>query len=111
MLLMKLELVAAAVAGGGPLSKFNGTIKGASGAKSGIETLLGTVLTGVRLVGAGLAICILSYVGIKYMLASAGERAELKNYMLRYVIGAVILISATFIVTELIKLAQSITGT
>ncbi len=96
---------------GGPLSKFNGKIKGASGAKSGIETLLGTVLTGVRLVGAGLAICILSYVGIKYMLASAGERAELKNYMLRYVIGAVILLSATFIVTELIKLAQSITGT
>ena len=45
------------------------------------------------------------------MLASASERAELKNYMLRYVIGAVILLSATFIVTELIKLAQSITGT
>ena len=111
MLLTYLELVAVAVAGGGPLSKFNGTIKCASGAKSGIETLLGTVLTGVRLVGAGLAICILSYVGIKYMLASAGERAELKNYMLRYVIGAVILISGTFIVTELIKLAQSITGT
>ena len=99
------------MAGGGPLSKFNGKITGASGAKSGIETLLGTVLTGIRFVGAGIAICILSYVGIKYMLASASERAEIKNYMIKYVIGAIILFSATYIVTELVKIAQQITKT
>ena len=93
-----------------PLDDFDGTITGADDAKSGIQTLLGTVLTGIRLVGAGIAICILSYVGIKYMISSASERAELKNYMIKYVIGAVLLISATFIVTQMVTIAQEITG-
>jgi len=105
-----MTLVTTGIVYASPLDDFDGTITGADGAKSGVETLLGTVLTGVRMVGAGMAICILSYVGIKYMLASASERAELKNYLIKYVIGAVLLISATFIVTQLVEIAQDITG-
>ena len=111
LVLIVISLIVCGRVYGSPLSGFDGTIKGGSEARKGITTLLGTVLTGIRIAGSGIAIIILSYVGIKYMLASASERAEIKNYMIKYVIGAIILFSATYIVTELVKIAQQITKT
>ena len=44
--------------------------------------------------GYAIAIGMLVYIGIKYIMASANEKADLKNALIKYVIGAVIIVFA-----------------
>lgn len=82
--------------GGGdsPLSQFNGTIKSDKG-KSAITNILSASLQVIRIAGSGIAIIIIIVIGIKYAIASAGERADIKKYAITYVIGALILFGAS----------------
>lgn len=64
-----------------------------------IKTTLGVVLDVVRMVGIGIALIILIMIGIKVMLASPSERANIKQYAINYLIGACILIGASGILT------------
>ena len=59
-----------------------------------VEGILGLFQT----MGIGVACGMIFYLGIKYTMASANEKADLKNSSIKYVIGAVILfsLSATF---------------
>lgn len=72
---------------------------GASGAdlpgKDTVTNIISSVLAVIRTIGAGVAVAILMVIGCKYMLASAGERAEIKKYAVHYVIGAVVLFAAS----------------
>lgn len=90
------------------ISVFGATVKDAfsanntsdvSGAITATHEILGMVLDIIRIVGIGIAIIILTYIGIKFMLASPSERANIKQYSINYVIGAFILIGATGILT------------
>ena len=63
-----------------------------------VRNLLRSVLKIVRTVGIGIAIIILTVIGIKYMISSAGDRADLKKNSVPYVIGAIIVLSASGIV-------------
>lgn len=76
---------------------------GASGdGLEGVDTvtsIIGIVLTVVRTVGMGVAIIILIVIGCKYMIASSGERAEIKKYAIHYVIGAIVLFAASGLIT------------
>ena len=54
-----------------------------------ISQLLGLLQS----VGVAVAMGMLLYVGIKYVMSAANEKAELKNSSIRYLIGAVILFS------------------
>ncbi len=60
-----------------------------------ITTLLGII----QWVGYIIAIGMLVYVGVKYVTASANEKADLKNAMVKYVVGALLIAGATTIVT------------
>lgn len=64
-----------------------------------VKSILSTVLAIVRTVGAGVAVLILMVIGCKYMLASAGERAEIKKYAIHYVVGAVVLFASSAIIS------------
>lgn len=64
-------------------------------AKNTTVNILGTVLSVIRTVGAAVAICILMVIGCKYIIASAGDRADIKKYALNYVIGAIVLFGAS----------------
>lgn len=59
------------------------------------RTALETVLAVTRVVATGIAIIMLSILGIKYIIASAGERAEIKKQAVVYVVGAVIMFAAS----------------
>lgn len=61
--------------------------------KSVIETFIGLF----TYVGSGLSVIVLIILGIKYMFGSVEEKAEYKKSLLPYVIGAVILFSASSI--------------
>lgn len=89
-------------------SMFNGDTSKVSGAVSATQTVLGTILDVTRLVGIGVAVIILSYLGIKFMLASPSERANIKQYSMNFVIGAFILIGGVGILTIVKKFAVKI---
>ena len=64
-----------------------------------VKTIVGTILDVVRMVGIGIALIILIYIGIKIMAAAPSEKAAIKQYSINYVIGAGILIGASGILT------------
>lgn len=76
-------------------SKFSG--KDASGIEgsAAITKIISAVLSVVRTAGAAVAIIILMTIAAKYIMASAGDRADIKKYAVNYVIGAIILFGAS----------------
>lgn len=74
-----------------------GNFKGKSPTEgvSQIRKVLAGVLLIIRIAGAGIAIIILISLGAKYMLASAGEKADIKKHATTYVIGAVVMMAAS----------------
>lgn len=67
--------------------------------KKPIQQIIGTVLNVVRIVGSTVSIVVLLVIATKYIIASAGERADIKKYSINYVIGAIIFLSATGILS------------
>ena len=88
---------------------FNGTITGdkAKNSSTKIQDLLLEILTAVRIAGMAIALIILVVIGIKIMMASPSEKANIKQYSMNYVIGAFILIGATTILTIVQNVAKS----
>ena len=79
---------------------FDGKIAGeAQGVKTNIEQVLSAILEAVRIAGIAIALIILIVIGIKIMMAAPGERANIKQYAMNYVIGAFIMVVAVGILT------------
>ena len=62
----------------------------------------------VQVVGVGIAIIMLILIGMKYVLASADEKANLKGQLVIYVIGALLLFAGTTLFTIVVQTAQEI---
>lgn len=67
--------------------------------KSTSQSILKSVISVTRIVAAAVAIVILMIIACKYILASAGDRADIKKYAVNYVIGAIILFGASGILS------------
>lgn len=83
---------------------FNGTANPTG--TTAITKIISAVLGVVRTVGAAVAIIMLMTIAAKYIMASAGDRADIKKYAVNYVIGAIILFGTTGIlgiVQEFVK--------
>lgn len=77
-------------------SSISGSFTGELGAVSDdavnpIIKILSAILFVVRTVGVAVATVILIVIACKYMIASAGDRADIKKYAVSYVIGAIIM--------------------
>lgn len=70
--------------------------------------ILGMILDIVRTIGIGIALIILTYIGIKFMMASPSERANIKQYSMNFIIGAFILVGGVGILTIIKKYAIKI---
>ncbi len=66
-------------------------------APSGAGNTAGTIIGAMQWFGYAIAIGMLVFIGIKYVMASANEKADLKNALIRYVIGAVLIVFAVTI--------------
>ena len=82
----------------------------AGGVQDGVSTdsitnITKTVLVAIRYTGSGIALIMLTYAFIKYMLSAASERAEIKKNLIPFVVGAVVLFAASNIVTMLQEVA------
>lgn len=58
-----------------------------------IDVVIGTI----KWIGYAIAVGMLVYIGIKYVMASANEKADLKNALIKYVAGAIIIVFAVTI--------------
>lgn len=74
-----------------------GGIPSISPYSGGATTLASKVLGFVQFVAYAIALGMLIYVGIKYVMASANEKADLKSALVKYVIGAIIIAGASTI--------------
>lgn len=78
-------------------SKYKGsTGDDLQGADSVKNTIAG-ILDAVRIASAGVAIIMLTILGAKYMLSSPNDRAEIKKGATVYIVGAVVMMSASFL--------------
>lgn len=66
-------------------------------APDGAGDTAGTIIGVMQWFGYAIAIGMLVFIGIKYVMASANEKADLKNSLIKYVIGAVLIVFAVTI--------------
>lgn len=82
------------------IKSFSGDIpENAEDGKNVIVKIISTSLNVVRTVGIAIAVVMLMTVACKYIMASAGDKADIKKYAINYVIGALVLFGASGIVT------------
>lgn len=75
-------------------------------AKKIINVIIGTI----QVVGVFVAVAFLIFIGIKYMVASPGEKADIKKHLVAYVVGAVVMFGAAGILEIIEKFALSATA-
>lgn len=84
-------------------SLYSGDVSQVTDAKTATIDIISAILNTIRVASAGIAVVILIVLACKYMMASAGDRADIKKYAVNYIIGAFIMFGATTI-TSIIKL-------
>lgn len=62
---------------------------------SKVNTVTGTVITSIRVIGVAVAIVMLLTVAMKYMTAAPGDKADIKKSAIQYVVGAIVLFAVT----------------
>lgn len=85
---------------------FSTDTTGNTGIKEGTNLAAGIVnnaIAIVQIIGLGIAIIMLFSLGMKYMVGSVEDKAEVKKHAMVYVIGAVIFFAATAIL-EIIQM-------
>ena len=82
----------AADSGLGDLNKYGG---GSGGSSTALEDKAENVLGIIQVIGVVVSVIMLIVIGIKYMLGSIEERAQYKETLKPYLIGAFLLFSGT----------------
>jgi hypothetical protein len=79
-------------------SNFSGSTGTSLQGGQSVKKIIGGILDAVRIASAGIAIIMLSVLAVKYMVSSPNERADIKNGAILYVIGAIVMMAASYIV-------------
>lgn len=69
--------------------------KDSSGTAKSVNNIVGSVLTICQVAGSGIAVIMLIVLAIKYLSAAPSDKAQIKNSAVIYIVGAVILFSAS----------------
>lgn len=77
---------------------------------SKLTTVGSTVLGYIQVIGTFIAVGVLMFLGIRYMTASANEKADIKKSIIPYIIGAVVLLAAVNIVALIPKISEALFG-
>lgn len=87
----------------------NGLIanKAATGT-SEVQSVGQNIMGVIQVIGVVIAVIILMILGIKYMMGSAEEKAEYKKTMIPYIVGAILIFSASTIANVIYTFAEGI---
>lgn len=75
-------------------------------APAGAEATANTIIGVIKWIGYAIAVGMLVYVGIKYIMASANDKAEIKNALIKYVLGAILIAGAPTIAEWVFAIMQ-----
>ena len=70
--------------------------------------VIGLIAGVVQVAGTIISVAVLMVIGIRYMISSAEEKAEYKERLFPYFVGAVILFAASNLVNALYKFGQGL---
>lgn len=79
---------------------------GVSALNKSATNITGSILSVVKYVATGIALIMIVIIAAKYMLASAGDRADIKKHAVAYVTGALILFGSAAIVEIIQQFAE-----
>ena len=74
----------------------------------GIGKVINTIIGLLQVAGTGISLIVITMLGIKYIMASAGEKAEIKKQAIPIVVGCVLLFGAVNIMAAVEDMAQKI---
>lgn len=80
---------------------------GVSALNKSATNITGSILSVVKYVATGIALIMIVVIAAKYMLASAGDRADIKKHAVAYVTGALILFGSAAIVEIIQQFADA----
>ena len=69
------------------------------------------VIGAIQVTGVGIAVLMLLYIAIKYLMAAPSEKADVKKTAVSYTIGATILFAAMAILELIQKVMTDLSGT
>ncbi len=72
----------------------------------GINKIIGLL----QIVGTGISIIVVSILGIKYMLASPGEKADVKKNIMPIIIGCILVFGGVNVVAIIAKFSTGVFG-
>lgn len=72
------------------------------------ENVIGSIIYIMQIISVGVATIMLIVLGMKYIMSSIDERAEIKKHATVYVIGAIIIFGANGIVAIIRKFSKNI---
>lgn len=104
LLIFFIFYISNAVCGAEYLSTFD-SASGNTAANRATQNIMGTGIQVIKTVGVGVAIIMLSYIGIKYMIAAPSERADLKKSLAIYVVGAILVLGTTGVLQVVFQFA------
>ena len=72
-----------------------------AGADSGIASSIKDVIGMLQVAGTGIALVVITMLGIKYMLAAPSEKADVKKQIMPILIGCILIFGAITIVSAI----------
>ena len=69
--------------------------------QNGIGKILNVVIGLLQIIGSGVSLIVITMLGIKYLVSSVGEKAEIKQKAVPIVIGCVLLFGAVNLIAAL----------
>lgn len=81
--------------------------KDSSGTAKSVNNIVGSILTICQVAGSGIAVIMIIVLAIKYMSAAPSDKAEVKKSATIYIIGAVVLFSASGILGIIRRFAKT----
>lgn len=99
-----------AISGSDLTKKFNGeTAIDTSEGEELVQDVIDVILSVVRIVAIGIAVIMITVLGIKYIAAAPSEKANIKNQLITFTVGAVVVIGTTSILTMIKNAVDEIT--
>lgn len=81
-----------------------------SGAASKITSKVGTFVNIIAYFGYAVALGMLAYIAMKYMMSAASDRANMKQGAINYLIGAFLIAGASTIATAVVSIVAGSKG-
>ena len=83
------------------------TISGNEQADTIAKNAMGTAINIIRIASTGVAIVMLSYMAIKYIMAAPSEKAEFKKSATIFIVGAILVFAAGNILGIIVNYTQN----